>query len=458
MEEFHGYEMLEEWHNRGGSLIAKGKKDDKLWFIKRYRITVMPLDDGTLSPETLKQSRELFRRFVDRRSRVNRELREVAPLGGNVIIPREEFVEGTEYCEVSEYVDGAVPKDALAETFRRMTPEERLLVMKTAAAALGSVHGRHLVHSDLKPENLMLIKKAGGPYVAKLIDFDGSYFTDDRPRSVGGTVEYFSPEQGTYSKFEGEDKKRAELAKTLTEKSDIFSLGLWFHFCLTGTLPEPVNLTEKLQQRKDKGKVVYCWIALTNGCSLKLSPDVGDDRLSALIGDMLAADPARRPDAGTVLDRLNADAVKPGYCEPWPEHGVFFDKDRLAAKKVVGVARNESDGQKSYLFLYADGRTRPATLRSMLNARFARPGAAGPVGGGGPAPGTYEVRPEDGIMDEAAMQKRGFMSAAPAVESGVPGYRLSQKDGEEIFLPLSTMRMLRLVNKPKKAESKEGGG
>ena len=280
-DDFHGYKLLTEWKNRGGSYVAEAEKDGRRWFLKRYRIVVMPADDGTLDAKTVAECREKFKAFKAARMRLNKELRSVAPPGGNVVVHREEFV----------------------HMLRRMTAEAKLLVMKTAADVLASVHSVHVVHSDLKPGNLLLVKKPGGQYVAKLIDFDSSYLTDDKPRGVGGTPNYFAPEQGTYAKAEDDKTRRKALAATLSEKADVFSLGLIFHYYLAGAMPTPVNLPPELQSRLDRGKVVHAWSALVSGGSLVLSPAIKDPGLASLIGDMLALDPAKRPDAAAVLKK-----------------------------------------------------------------------------------------------------------------------------------------------------------
>src|SRR5207248_11801215 len=122
-----------------------------------------------------------------------------------------------------EYVEGE-SLDRVLERRDRFTWEEVVALGKHVCAALEHAHAQQIVHRDLKPSNLMVLSNG----VVKLTDFgiakgqDLTALTGDR--HTVGTAAYMSPEQ-----CRGE--------KTLTAKSDLYSLGVVFYELLTGRKP-----------------------------------------------------------------------------------------------------------------------------------------------------------------------------------------------------------------------------
>lgn len=108
-------------------------------------------------------------------------------------------------CMVQEFVDGRTLGEWLAE---KPSLKERSRVFEELLGALGYLHGKGVVHNDLKLENI-LVSRTGN--TLKLIDFG---FADDDgclQRGLGGTRRYASPEL---------------LAGGMVDaRSDIYSLG-----------------------------------------------------------------------------------------------------------------------------------------------------------------------------------------------------------------------------------------
>ena len=304
MEIIHGYERVTEWKHYTGASVAMARKDGKMFTIRKYRTPVMPPNNGALEEKTYNLSLEKFQTFVNHKSSFNQLLRKAAEYG-KLVVAVEEFVEGCYYMEVWEIIDGVVPNADVEGTIARLTFQEKRFLMVTMASALGYLHMLGLVHGNLTLESFLLIKMIGGLYSTKLARFEDCYHKENPPECLLGDIRYFAPEVMVYNNEEG-DKER--LKHTLTRKADIFSLGLVFHYFLTGEFPEAIGLTERLQQRKAEGKPVYCWSVLLNGGDLKVRDDI-PTRYKLIIEDMLRKDPLKRPDALGVMTLLKFEDV-----------------------------------------------------------------------------------------------------------------------------------------------------
>jgi hypothetical protein len=124
---------------------------------------------------------------------------------------------------VMEFLDGATLREILGR-HGALSEEIVRRVVGQLASALGYVHGRSLIHRDLKPGNVMLTRDG----IIKLMDFglarpdriDLEGHTETEPLTLVGTPAYMSPEQLS-----------GELADSRT---DIYALGCLTHELLTG--------------------------------------------------------------------------------------------------------------------------------------------------------------------------------------------------------------------------------
>jgi len=134
-------------------------------------------------------------------------------------------------CIVMELLDGIELQTRLAANLPSL--DETAQLIEQICAALSSVHALGIVHRDIKPGNIFLVRGEAGAFTAKLLDFGiaksiAEIDSDDGMRmgSVLGTPNYMSPEQ-----LAG--------AKGIDARTDIWSLGVVAYCCLTGQLPFP---------------------------------------------------------------------------------------------------------------------------------------------------------------------------------------------------------------------------
>ena len=121
---------------------------------------------------------------------------------------------------VMEFVDGITLKKYI-ERNGKLSVREAVGISLQIANGLEAAHANHIIHRDIKPQNI-LISKDG---TAKVSDFGIAKAASSNTITANamGSVHYISPEQarGGFS----------------DEKSDIYSLGVTIYEMLSGTLP-----------------------------------------------------------------------------------------------------------------------------------------------------------------------------------------------------------------------------
>ncbi len=121
-----------------------------------------------------------------------------------------------------EFVEGEDLRSLITKR-TKLPPREAVEIIQQVCRALEAAHSVGVIHRDLKPQNIMqdqsgriLVMDFG---LARTLEGDGM----TQSGALVGTMEYMSPEQA--------------LAKSLDQRSDIFSLGLIFYELLTGRVP-----------------------------------------------------------------------------------------------------------------------------------------------------------------------------------------------------------------------------
>jgi serine/threonine-protein kinase len=136
-----------------------------------------------------------------------------------------------DYYMVLEYLDGRTVQREL-EIDGPFAPARVTHIARQALSALGAAHDQGLIHRDVKPDNLLLMRVGSDPDFTKILDFGvaklmqgaagvRSQLALTAAGMVFGTPEFMSPEQA--------------LGQELDGRSDLYSLAVTMFTMLTGT-------------------------------------------------------------------------------------------------------------------------------------------------------------------------------------------------------------------------------
>ena len=126
------------------------------------------------------------------------------------------------YYMVMEYVEGLTLKEYI-QRYAPISVDDAVDIMLQIMSAIEHAHANHIVHRDIKPQNILI----NADRTAKVTDFGIALALTatslTQTNSVLGSVHYLSPEQAR--------------GGTANRKSDIYSLGIVMYELLTGRIP-----------------------------------------------------------------------------------------------------------------------------------------------------------------------------------------------------------------------------
>ena len=150
----------------------------------------------------LKVLKKEFAEDPDIRKRFSIESRAVAKLSHHNIVSVFDVgsEDGTDYI-VMELIEGITLKAVSAAQGGHLSWEETIFFAEQVARALMHAHSRGIIHQDVKPQNVIILRDG----TAKLTDFGiASFAAAQETRVVQeaiGSVHYISPEQAKGSKL-----------------------------------------------------------------------------------------------------------------------------------------------------------------------------------------------------------------------------------------------------------------
>ncbi len=124
---------------------------------------------------------------------------------------------------VMEYLDGQTLKQYLKTNGGKIPADELLCMMKPLISSLGKLHAQGLIHRDISPDNIMLMKDGS----IKILDFGGARdFVSQNGKSMSVLVKHgYAPEEQYRSRG------------SQGPWTDVYALCATMYRCITGEIP-----------------------------------------------------------------------------------------------------------------------------------------------------------------------------------------------------------------------------
>jgi eukaryotic-like serine/threonine-protein kinase len=208
-----------------------------------------------------------------------------------------------------EFIDGR----SLSETLKSegvLAPERALRIAFQINDALCAAHAAGVVHRDLKPDNVLLVRTDEESDIVKVVDFGIAKVSLDEDQREGitraglvfGTPEYMSPEQA--------------MGKATDARSDLYGVGMLLYEMLAGASPFLAEeVTEMLRAQIQNAPPPL--------------PEHLPERLRETVLWLLAKDPEARPQSAEALaSEFLGIAEDLGYAPLVPRIGSRLDPSR----------------------------------------------------------------------------------------------------------------------------------
>ena len=243
---------------------------------------------------------------------------------------------------VMEFVKGETLKEYI-QLNAPVSPAKSVTFMRQLTSAISTAHNNHIIHRDIKPQNILLDEEEN----VKVTDFgiamalSATSYT--QTNSVLGTVHYLSPEQAR--------------GGTATRQSDIYALGIVLFELLTGQLPfsgeSAVSIALKHLQTETPSirKIIPSIPQSIENVVLKATAKDPKDRYFSaeeMEADLATALSPERAGEEKFVVAIDDDATKvlPVIKEPVPFNEVTDTKKMSTSDKVVKPVKPKSKHKK----------------------------------------------------------------------------------------------------------------
>ncbi|MBN2576424.1 MAG: protein kinase [Deltaproteobacteria bacterium] len=201
---------------------------------------------------------------------------------------------------VMEYIDGPSLRQVM-EVDKQVAVDRAIAILRQTCKALGAAHDKGIIHLDVKPDNIMLTTSGRRGGMVKVVDFGiaGLIRAEAPPEGaaaedrVVGTPDYLAPER-----IRG---------KGYDHRSDIYSLGAMAYEMLTGTCPF---------WHEDLLTTITKHVAEKPLPFRARAPELEiPSELENLVMQMLAKNPAERPQSMAVVEAMLCEAQIAGHIQ-----------------------------------------------------------------------------------------------------------------------------------------------
>ncbi len=342
----------------------------------------------------------------------------------NVVIMHDFIAEGPRWAIVMELVEHGETLGSILRREGRMAPARAVHIAMGVASALGHAHARGIVHRDVKPANVLVVRDhrahdpsrpSHGREIAKLTDFGIARVMHGERRTQAqltlGTLWYIAPEQAQSSGVDA--------------RADIYSLGATLYEALTGRVVFPYD---------NVARVLAAHIGETPPSPAQLVPGISAS-LDRLVMRCIAKSPDDRPANGDALRALleeclhelegsspGAYASIPGT-RPMAELRAHIDAARASANSASATPQ-PTPGHAS------PGYASPG---------YASPGHASP---GHASPGYASPGPASPAYAPQPFAPAPTMALAPPPASGASGGMSDESGRLGLYIGLGTLAVV----------------
>lgn len=163
-------------------------------------------------------------------SRLFCEARAVAQIGDEHLVDVYDFVADPQrgvVAYVMEFLNGQDLRKVLQRD-KVLAPSRVARIAAQICEGLAAAHKVGVVHRDLKPDNILLVRRGGDTDFVKLVDFGIAQFAGPvahrtRAGIALGSAAYMAPEQAEGKRVDG--------------RADLYAVGVVMHELLTGEVP-----------------------------------------------------------------------------------------------------------------------------------------------------------------------------------------------------------------------------
>ncbi len=166
------------------------------------------------------------------------KMRDLVSPHKNIVKPYKRCIWCPRPYEIIEYVNAANLRDLMMND-HEFAQNRMLEILRNVADAIAHIHSHHLVHLDVKAENILVGNDSGsGRTIVKLTDFDLCRPLGDNARAHlrSGTASYMAPEQLSRG--------------VVSFASDIFAFGVLAYYLVTRRMPFSGETLNEVRMRQ----------------------------------------------------------------------------------------------------------------------------------------------------------------------------------------------------------------